>query len=228
MLNFKKIAFILIFFINFIVLLSLRVVFSINIHSFPFNYELASNPTLKVILLLLVTIGELFLVILLTKLKISRNLSNYQINEKYYAFGPLLIHSQHHPNCSCYSKHELTFQNHNFCSGCYGSSLGILIGIFFLISTQLIQLPFEVYFYTGILFIQLALVKIIFSSYIRLLLNVFFPLGVNLILSSCFVNEDAIIYALLFIPFLLVEFLVRLLLPNFETIPETCPDGIHH
>ena len=228
MASFKKIELIIIFFVNLALLSALKFIIDIDIRNFSFDYTLASSITIRNYLILLICIGQLILILSLTKLKFVRNISNYQVRKEFYALGPILLHTQHHPACTCYQDHEFSIGNQRICSGCYGSSLGILIGIMVLFSTYFITLPFEIYFFTGVLLIQLGLLKVLFKSYIRFILNSFFPLGVNLLLSGCFTIAFGIIYALLFIPFLLIEFLLRLSTPNFDTKFEICPDGLIH
>lgn len=226
MLNIKKVAVPLLFTLNLLVLLFLKVLSSIDLSTFPIDYNLASSNSLKNYLLFIIIMGQIFLITQLTKIKFIRNLSDYKIEKEFYGLGPFLIHTQHHPSCSCYENHELLIHNQRICSGCYGSSLGILLGIIGILTFSIIKLPFDVYFYSGVLFIQLALLKSLFKSYVRFFLNVFFPLGVNLILFSAL--TFGIVYVLLFIPFLLIEFLIRLTMPSFDIKTESCPDGLVH
>ena len=211
---FQKITLLTLFFINLILLLGLKSLVSLNLSTYSLNFSLASSELVKNYVILLICVGELFLVLRLTKVRLFRNYENYQVPINYFILGPFLLHTQHHPACSCYKNHEITFNGHRICSGCYGSSIGILIGISILISTYFVYFPFDFYFYIGISFIQLALLKSIFRSYTRFILNMLFPLGINILLAGSFLLHFGIIYALLFIPILLIEFVLRLFTPN--------------
>ena len=214
--------------LNLLLLFSLKAVVSIDINSFAFDYQLASSSKLKLFLIILIITGQILLILRLTKIKISKNLSNYNIPKQFISYGIFLLHTQHHPDCSCYSDHEITVKNHKICSGCYGSSLGILFGILVLCSSFFIILPFDIYFYAGIILIQFALLKFMFSSIFRFLLNSFFPLGVNLLLISSLIIENTVIYALFFIPILLLELVLRLVIANFDNRVKECPQGLSH
>lgn len=228
MLKNNKLVFSIVFLSNFCFLMSLQLIFSITSYSIPYDHQLATSFQLKVFLILMIVAGQLVLVLRLTKFKLSRNLDHYSIPPQYVRFGMILLHTQHHPDCSCYKAHELTIRNHKICSGCYGSSVGIVLGILALMSIFFIQLPFELYFYGGILLIQVSLVKFLFASYMRFLLNAFFPLGVNLILISSFIMEAAIIYALIFIPLLFLELALRLFIAEADNKVGVCPEGLRH
>ncbi len=228
MLNNNKTIFSVLFLVNFLILLSLQLVFSVNANSLPIDHTLASSNQMKIFLVLIIIIGELLLVARLTKLKIIKKLKNYSISKQYFGVSVFLLHTQHHPDCSCYKDHEIVLGNHKICSGCYGSSTGILIGILVLLSSFIIQLPYLVYFYIGLLLIQVALVKFLFASYTRFILNAFFPLGINFLLASSLMNENAVFYALLFIPVLLFELLFRLFIANIDNKVEVCPEGLRH
>ena len=174
MLNNNKLVFPIVFFLNFCFLLSFQLIFAININSINYDHQLATSHQMKVFLILMIIAGQFVIALRLIKLKISRNLDHYNIPTQYVRLGMILLHTQHHPNCSCYSDHEIILNNHKICSGCYGSSFGMVLGIIALVSIFIIKLPFEFYFYTGILLIQLALIKFLFASYTRFLLNAFF------------------------------------------------------
>ena len=228
MLNNNKLVFSVIFVLNFCFLMSLKLIFSINIDVFPYDRRLATSPQMKVFLILMILTGQFIIVLRLIKLKISRNLANYSFPPQYVRLGMILLHTQHHPNCSCYSDHEIILNNHKICSGCYGSSFGMVLGIIALVSVFVIKLPFEFYFYSGILLIQLALVKFLFASYTRFFLNAFFPLGVNLLLVSSFIKSNILIYALIFIPLLFLELGLRLFIADIDNTVEVCPEGLRH
>ena len=140
MLNNNKLVFTILFFINLILLLSLQLVFSIDIESLPIDHTLATSLRMKIFLVLMIIIGQFLLVLRLTKFKIFKNLSNYTLPKQYIGYGIFLLHTQHHPDCSCYKDHEIMIKNHKICSGCYGSSLGMLLGIMVLIGSYIIIL----------------------------------------------------------------------------------------
>ena len=67
-----------------------------------------------------------------------------------------------------------------------------------------------------------------FASYTRLILNAFFPLGINFLLASSLVNNNAVVYVLLFIPVLLLELVFRLFIADVDNTVEVCPEGLSH
>ena len=228
MLNNNKLLFLVLFFVNFLLLLSLQLVFSINIDSLPIDHKLANSNQMKIFLILLIIIGQLMLIVRLTKLKISTNLQYYSLPKQYIGYSIFLLRTQHHPDCSCFKDHEISIKNHKICSGCYGSSLGMLLGIIVLISSFIIKMPFFFYYYFGIILIQIALIKFMFASYTRLILNAFFPLGINFLLASSLVNDNAVVYLLLFIPVLLLELAFRLFIADVDNKVDVCPEGLSH
>ena len=179
-------------------------------------------------MVLVIIVGQVIIVLNLTKLKIVKNLKNYSIAKQYFGFSIFLFHTQHHPDCSCYKNHEIVIKNHKICSGCYGSSVGMLLGIVVLITSFIQQVPFSYYYYIGIILIQVALLKFMFTSFTRFILNAFFPLGVNFLLTSSLLNENAVVFALIFIPILLLELLFRLFIADIDNKIEVCPEGLRH
>ena len=204
MVNIKKLGIIFVFLLNFLIFICLNYISELSFTFYSINFELASSYSLKTFIIALITFGEFFLIRRLTKLKLIRNLKNYKVNSEYFSIGPILLHLSHHPSCSCYSDHEIVINNHRLCSGCYGSSIGIFLGLLALITTFFYILPFYFYFYGGVLLIQLGFLKSFFKRFQRLILNAFFPLGVNLLLISALTLQYGVVYAIIFIPFLLL------------------------
>ena len=228
MLNIKKLSFFSIFFGNLLILGLLGFITSIDITNYSFDKTIASSLSIKNYIVFLIVLGQILLIIKLTKLKFVRNIASYKVSKGYFAIGPFLMHFQHHPACSCYKSHELTLRNQQICSGCYGSSLGIIFGVLILLSSSFLSLPFDVYFYIAVIFIQSALLKTWFNQYPRFILNGFFPLGINLLLAGSFSVQYGLIISLLFVPFLLLEFVLRLFIPSLDQIPQACPEGLVH
>lgn len=228
MVNIKKLGIILVFLLNIIIFFCLKYITELNLTNYSINFDLASSYSLKTFLIVLITLGEFFLISRLTKMKYIGNLKKYQIKKEYISIGPFLLQLSHHPSCSCYSDHELVINNHRLCSGCYGSSIGIFLGFVILSTTYIYIFPFDFYFYSGFFLIQLGLLKSFFKRYQRLILNAFFPLGVNLLLISTLTLQYGVVYAIIFIPFLLLEFALRLFTPSLDVLPKICPEGIAH
>lgn len=190
----------------------------------------------------------LIIVIIITQIITIDRLSNIKfIGNKIYEgityykiFYYFLIKTQHHPNCECYKAHEFNFKGKRVCSGCYGTILGILIGIL-LISDFLIFnflhsyiSNWVVYFVLGSFLIQITFIKYIFevnlfnNSFFRMILNISFPIGLNLIILSSLVSNTYVLKLITILMLILPILITRLLFTKLDhSENDNCPQNLH-
>ena len=202
------------------------------------DQELDQSPFLILLVFLILVSGQLLII---KRLSHARRVSLFPFwirSKKQLKIGPIVILTQHHPPEQYLDAHELNIFGNQVCSGCYGTILGIIIGLILLSILGLFppapasgNLPLMLYA-SGVIFVQLSFSKYLLplmlnkepTGAFRLLLNASLPIGINLMLVSIYVSQQSVVLTLLTLFGLAVPLAFRLL---FAQVDHTQLEGTH-
>ena len=153
--------------------------------------------------------------------KTKINIKKAESKGVYLKIGWITLKTSHHKSGNI--NHELKIGDHNFCCGCYGGALGLILGeivgfIYLIYYNEPSKMVGLISFSLGIIFILVSFAKYIreIFGWKRLLLNSCLAFGTWLIIIGIniyFQNFYSILYYLIVVPFIGIQ---RLTLSNLD------------
>lgn len=193
------------------------------------DQTLDQSPFLMLLVFLILVSGQLLII---KRLAHARRVSLFPFwihSKKQLKIGPIVILTQHHPPEQYLDAHEIDIFGSQICSGCYGTILGIILGLSLLTILSAFPIPgngnlFLILYLSGVLFVQLSFSKYLLpfilnkepTGIFRLLLNAALPIGINLLLVSIYESQQSVVLTLLTLFGLTIPLLFRLLLAQVE------------
>lgn len=202
------------------------------------DQTLDQSPFLTLLLFLIIVSGQLLIV---KRLAHARRVSLFPFwiqSTRHLKIGPVVILTNHHPAEQYLDAHEIEIRSSRICSGCYGTIIGIIIGLALVIIFGIVAFPvigdsFGIMYGIGIVLVQLSFGKYIFpvlfklepTGKFRLALNASLPVGINLLLISMYLSQKSIILTFLMLFGLAIPLLFRLL---FAQVEHTSLEDTHY